>query len=117
MHKIHVEGIRLFAYHGCLDAEGLIGSNYVVDVLMDTDFSEAAKSDELDKTVDYVVVYEIVKKQMAVRSKLIEQVAQRIVDELKERFGDSLKRTEVKVTKINPPMNGEVEKVSVIIIA
>lgn len=117
MHKIHVEGIRLFAYHGCLDAEARIGSNYVVDVYMDTDFSEAAKTDELEKTVDYVLVYDIVKKQMAIRSKLIEQVAQRIVDELKETFKGSIHRMEVKVTKINPPMNGEVEKVSVVIVA
>jgi dihydroneopterin aldolase len=51
---------------------------------------------------------------MAIRSKLIEQVGQRIVDELKKQF-DTLKKVEVKVTKINPPMNGNVERVSIII--
>jgi dihydroneopterin aldolase len=86
MHKIIVEGIKVFAYHGCLEEEAKIGTHYTVDVWMETDFSEAAKTDDLTKTIDYVTVYDIVKKQMAIRSKLIEQVGQRIVDELKSEF-------------------------------
>lgn len=116
MHKIAVEGIQVYAYHGCLQEEGLIGTNYTVDVLMETDFTTAAQTDDLTQTIDYVIVYQIVKKQMAIRSKLIEQVGQRIVDELKNTFA-TLKSLEVKVTKLNPPMNGNVEKVSIIISA
>jgi dihydroneopterin aldolase len=115
MHKIIVEGIKVFAYHGCLEEESKIGTHYTVDVWMETDFSEAAKTDDLTKTIDYVTVYDIVKKQMAIRSKLIEQVGQRIVDELKNEFNTLLK-LEVKVTKHNPPMNGNVEKVSIVIV-
>lgn len=114
MHKIVVEGIKVYAYHGCLKEEGKIGGNYIVDVTMETDFSEAALTDDLNKTIDYVIVYDIVKKQMAIRSNLIEQVGQRIVNEIKKEFG-ALKRVEIKVSKLNPPMNGNVEKVSVII--
>lgn len=114
MNKILVEGIKVYAFHGCLEEEGKIGGNYIVDVTMETDFSEAAKSDDLNKTIDYVIVYNIVKKQMAIRSKLIETVGERIVSELQNTF-DSLLKTEVKITKINPPMNGDVEKVSIII--
>ncbi|CAN5435908.1 dihydroneopterin aldolase [soil metagenome] len=116
MHKILVEGIKVYAYHGCLEEEGKIGCNYLVDVTMETDFTEAAKTDDLTKTIDYVIVYDIVKAQMAKRSKLIEQVGQRIVDELKKQFS-TLKKVEVKVTKLNPPMNGNVENVSIVITA
>lgn len=116
MQKILVEGIKIFAYHGCLAEEGKIGCNYIVDVTLETDFSEAAKTDNLNKTIDYVTVYEIVKQQMAIRSKLIEQVGQRIVDELKKQFA-TLKKVEIKVTKLNPPMNGNVERVSILISA
>ncbi|MDQ3046817.1 MAG: dihydroneopterin aldolase [Bacteroidota bacterium] len=116
MHKILVEGINVYAYHGCLEEEGRIGANYIVDITLETDFSEAAKNDDLNKTIDYVVVYEIVKKEMAIRSKLIEHVGQRIMNELKTTFA-SIQKAEVKVTKINPPMNGNVEKVSVVIIS
>lgn len=114
MNKILVEGIRLYAYHGCLNEEALIGAEYEVNVLMDTDFSEAAQTDDLTQTIDYVTVYNIVKQEMAVRSKLLEHVAQRIIDKLKKEF-TTLQKVEVKVTKINPPMNGNVERVSVVI--
>lgn len=114
MQKILVQGINIYAYHGCLEEEAKIGCNYIIDVEMETDFSEAAKTDDLSKTIDYVVVYNIVKAQMAIRSKLIEQVGQRIVNELKKEL-KGLKRIEVVVTKINPPMNGNVDKVAIVI--
>lgn len=116
MNKILVDGINLYAYHGCLDEEEKIGANYIVDVTMETDFSEAAKEDDLNKTIDYVIVYNIVKKQMAIRAKLIEAVGQRIIVELKKTF-DSLLKVEVKISKLNPPMNGNVDKVSIVISA
>lgn len=112
---INVEGIKLYAYHGCLDAESKIGGHYVVDIYMKTDFMDAAKEDDLSKTIDYCEVYEIVKAEMAVRSKLIEQVALRIMNKLKAQVM-GLKACRVKLTKLSPPMNGNVERVSVEII-
>ncbi len=110
--RIAVEGIRLYAYHGCLDEEAKIGGNYLVDVYMETDFSEAAKTDDLTKTIDYCAIYEISKKEMAIRSKLIEQVADRIHKRIQKTF-PALKKIRVKVTKLSPPMNGNVERVFV----
>lgn len=114
MHKILVEGISVYAYHGCLEEEGIIGCNYLVDVTMETDFSEAATSDNLNHTIDYVTVYNIVKSQMAIRSRLIEHAGQRIINSLKKEL-KGLQKIQVKVTKLNPPMNGNVEKVSIVI--
>jgi dihydroneopterin aldolase len=114
MHKITVEGIKIYAYHGCLEEEGKIGANYIVDVVLETDFAEAAKTDDLTKTIDYVTVYSIVKQQMGQRSKLIEHAGQRIMDELKKTLQGIIK-AEVKITKLNPPMNGNVERVSILI--
>jgi dihydroneopterin aldolase len=111
-HTINVEGIKLYAYHGCLEEEGKIGANYIVDVYMTTDFSEAAKTDNLLKTIDYCTVYEIAKTEMAIRSKLIEQVADRIYKKIQSEF-PALLALHVKLTKLLPPMNGNVEKVSV----
>ena len=102
----------MYAYHGCLEEEAVIGANYVVDVRIETDFSIAQRTDDLSKTVDYVVVYNIVKSEMAIRSKLIEHVAGRIADELIRRMPE-IEKVEVTVTKINPPMNGDVKEVSV----
>lgn len=111
---IKVNGINLYAYHGCLEEEGRVGSKYIVNVTINTDFTKAEQTDELGDTVDYVVVYNIVKEEMAIRSKLIEHVGRRIVDRLKKEF-PMIKNVETEVVKINPPMNGDVDRVSVII--
>ena len=112
MPAIKVSGIKLYAYHGCLEEEAKIGCNYIVDVLIEADISEAAAKDDLNKTVDYVIVYEIVKKEMAIHSKLIENVAKRIADSLKKNLS-LINSVEVIVTKINPPVNGEIGSASV----
>lgn len=111
-HTINIEGIKLYAYHGCLEEEARIGANYIVDVYMTTDFSEALKTDDLTNTIDYCAVYEICKAEMAIRSKLIEHVCHRIYKKISHSF-PPLQSVHVRVTKLAPPMNGDVEKVSV----
>jgi dihydroneopterin aldolase len=97
-----------------LPEEALIGSNYTVDVLMETNFSEAANTDNLDKTIDYCTVFNIVKEEMAIRANLLENVAMRIVKRLKSEF-NQLHKVNLTVTKLNPPMNGNVKGVSIIV--
>ena len=111
---ILVEGIKIYAYHGCMEEEAVIGGNYIVDVTIETDFEKAAATDNLSETVDYAVVSDIVKKEMAVRSKLIEHVAKRIFDTLLKQL-PRIKKAQVKVTKLNPPVKGGVDRVSVIV--
>ena len=113
-HTIEVNGIKLYAHHGCLPEEEAIGGHYIVDVAITTDFTEAMQNDDLNKTVDYVDVNRIVSREMAIRSKLIEHVGYRIVQALKSEVSgiDSLK---VKMTKLTPPINGDVNDVAIII--
>ena len=112
VHGINIEGIKLYGYHGCLDEEAKIGGHYVVDVYLTTDFTEAAQSDDLQKTIDYCAIYEIAKAEVALRSKLIEQVCDRIHRRIRREFA-GIQSLHVKLTKLTPPMNGDVEKVSV----
>jgi dihydroneopterin aldolase len=111
---IEVNGIRVYAYHGCLEEEARIGGEYLVDVALHTNFTKAAETDDLDKTLDYVKVNEIVVKEMKVRSKLIEHVGDRILQELKKEFAP-LEKIEVRVTKVNPPIDGSVDNVRAIL--
>jgi len=113
MGTILVTGIKCYAYHGCLEEEEIIGGNYVVDLQIETDFEKAASSDELSETVDYVDVYEIVKVQMGIRSKLIEHAAKRICEAMMKKL-PRIKNAKVKVTKLNPPIPGDVQEVSVV---
>lgn len=113
-HTIEINGIKIYAFHGCLPEEGKIGGHYMVDVMLNTNFTNAAKEDDLSKTVDYVIVNKIVQEEMEVRSKLIEHVGQRIVNRLTTEIS-SIDFIRVKITKICPPINGDVENVAIII--
>jgi dihydroneopterin aldolase len=110
---ITINNIRLYAYHGCLKEESVIGGNYIVDVKIYTDYSEAAEKDLLSKTVDYCIVFEIVKREMMIPSKLIEHAARRIGIALKNQV-NGIEIVKVKLTKIAPPVNGNIGSVSVI---
>jgi 7,8-dihydroneopterin aldolase/epimerase/oxygenase len=94
--------------------EAVIGGDYVVNIALKGDFSKASSSDNLKDTVDYVDVYNIVKKEMATRSHLIEHVAKRIANSVKKSFA-SVEKLSVEVIKKNPPIGGEVEEVSAVI--
>jgi len=110
---IKIKNIRVYAYHGCLVEEGKIGSDYRIDLSVKANLKKSAKTDELNDTVDYVHLNKIVKEEMAIRTKLLETVADKILDRilLEIPLVDSLK---VKVSKLNPPIGGNVEMVSII---
>lgn len=112
MGTITVDNIRVYAYHGCLTEETTIGSDYLVNVKVDADLSKAAGSDQLTDTVDYVHINRIVKEEMAIASKLLEHVVKRISDRIFSEI-DLAQKIEVSVAKINPPIAGDVEKVTV----
>ncbi len=110
---IKLTNIRTFSFHGCLEEEAKIGSNYRVDLKIKTNLKPSAKTDELTDTVDYVDLNRIVVEEMAIRAKLLEHVAQRIIDRVLQELQMVLK-IEVEVTKLNPPIGGDVEGVTII---
>lgn len=112
MDKISVEGIRLYGYHGCLDEEGKIGTEYRVDVDVWGDVQKAIESDELNHTMDYVIINKIVAEHVGERSKLIETVANRILSDIFQAM-PIVKKARIKLSKLYPPINGDVEKVSI----
>ncbi len=104
---ITVSGIRCYAHHGCMEEEGIIGGEYVVDVAVECDLAASMLSDDLNDTVDYVMVTEVVKKEMAIRSKLIEHVGGRILTALDARITNP-KQITLEIKKIAPPINADV---------
>ena len=112
MQHIILKNIRVRANHGCLAEEGIIGSDYRVDVKVKVPLEKAIKSDRLADTVDYVHLNRIVKEEMAIRSELLEHVAGRIIDRIFKELSEVQKIT-LEIAKINPPINGDVASVSV----
>jgi 7,8-dihydroneopterin aldolase/epimerase/oxygenase len=111
MSLIKLEGMEFFAYHGCFKEEQIIGTKFRVDLTIEVDVNEAAIHDDLNLTINYLSVYQMIKKQMEIKSKLLENVGKRILDELYNKFTGVIK-AEVKVSKLNPPLGGKLDCVS-----
>jgi len=109
---VKVENIRVFAYHGCLKEESKIGSDYRVDLEVKANLQQSAKSDLLRDTVDYVLLNKIVREEMLKPTHLLETVAKRILNRILEEEQLVTKAT-VWVSKLNPPIGGDVEKVTI----
>ena len=82
MGQITIEGIKVYAFHGHLPEESVLGGHFIVNVWIDFDSSKVVKSDNLEDTVDYVEVIEIVKHEMKTPSKMIEHPAKRIINKI-----------------------------------
>jgi dihydroneopterin aldolase len=111
MSTISIEKMEFYAYHGCFKEEQIIGTRFLLDLYIETDTTEAEKSDKLEDTVNYQEVYLLVKKEMEIKSKLLEHVGRRILDRLKERFPE-VGTASLKISKMNPPLGGKMENVS-----
>ena len=109
---IGLEGMRIFARHGFYEEEQVLGTEFVLDVFLDTDISEAAAEDDLFKTINYETVYQLCLIEMRKPSKLIEEVCQRILFRLAEHY-EFLNGIRVKVRKLHPPIGGRVDCASI----
>ncbi len=107
MGKIRVEGMKFYAFHGCFKEEQTVGNNFVVDLEMDADCSVAAASDNIEDAVNYQQAYNIIKAEMQIKSHLLENVCARILKSLFENLSE-LTSASVKVSKLNPPMGGQI---------
>ena len=115
MSTIAIEGMTFHAYHGCMEEEQVTGNTFIVDLYMEVGTAKAEHSDNLNDTTDYAEAFNIVKREMEKPSKLLEHAGRRILNAIKKNFPD-IKSAEVKVAKLNPPVSGQVESVSVTII-
>ena len=111
MGLITVEGIRVFAYHGHLPEEAVLGGHFIVNVCVEADTVEVERTDDLKHTLDYVRIIAIVKEQMEIRSNMIEHSARRIVDAILPL--NKVKKVTVEVEKVLPPIDATFDKISV----
>lgn len=108
MGTIAIEGMRFHAFHGYYEEEQNIGGEYLVDVYVETDFSKAAEKDEIKNTINYELVYEMVKMEMGIRHKLLETVVQKILNSIDKTF--TPEKIKVRISKLNPPLIGKIDR-------
>jgi dihydroneopterin aldolase len=115
MDIIYLNSMSFRAYHGVHDFEAVSGGDFMVDISLHLDLSSAGDSDRLSDTVDYERVYNIVSEQMSIRSSLIEHVGYRIKNQILETF-NGISKVTVKISKLNPPIEGNVHSTAVEIV-
>ena len=104
--RIYLKNVRFHAYHGVLQQERTVGNDYVVNLTVDYDFTGAMETDELSATINYAELYEIIKEEMAIPSKLLEHVAGRIGKRLFSEYS-AICQIQLSITKENPPFGAD----------
>lgn len=112
MDRIALEGMEFFAFHGYYDEEQKIGNKYGIDLYIYTDLHKAAESDQLQQTVNYETLYQIVLKEMKVPARLLEHLGHRIMDHVFHKF-PFVEKVKVNIYKFNPPLGGICNKAKV----
>jgi dihydroneopterin aldolase len=110
--RILIEDLKIYAYHGVLPEEKTIGTYYLVNAEVHADLRKAAQSDHLEDTINYAEINDIIHREMEISSLLLEGVIGRIIQKLEEKF-PQITYIKIKLTKTNPPMQGEMKGVSV----
>jgi dihydroneopterin aldolase len=113
MGEIKIEGMEFYAHHGHFAEERVVGNKFLININIETDCEKAAESDNLDDALNYQEVYDIVSEQMKKKSHLLENVAGRILDALFNKL-EGIQKAKIKVSKMNPPLGGKIDRVSVI---
>ncbi len=109
---IELEDMEFYAYHGCFKEEQIVGNRFIVNISIQVDVEQPAKSDNIKDALNYVTVYELTKKEIQQKSHLVEHLTERILNSIHNKF-DYIDWAKVKVSKMNPPMGGQMKAVSV----
>ena len=112
MGLIQLESMEFYAFHGHFKEEQIVGNRFIVSVTIDTDLEKPARSDRLEDTLNYQKAYQIVKFEMTKKSHLLENIASRILDALYSSFS-TIRSATVKISKMNPPIGGKMDCVSI----
>ena len=109
---IELENMEFHAFHGCYELEQVVGNRFLVSIVIEANLREAAYTDSVDDTVNYLSVYQAVEREMKITSHILENVASRIIDAVYD-VSPLCRKVTVKVSKLAPPLGGKIERASV----
>ena len=112
MSSITLEKMLFYAHHGCFAEERRRGTRFRLDVTYETDTSKAQQTDDIADTVSYLDVYQTIMREMRQPSHLLEHVGDRIGEALLKKY-PAIESVRVKVSKLAPPLGGQLDAVTV----
>ena len=104
--------VRFHAFHGVMPQERKVGADFTVTLRVKADLSRPVFSDNVDDTLNYAALYDVLKREMAQPSRLLEHVAGRIGQAVFDSF-PQVETADVTLTKLNPPMGADSEGAAV----
>lgn len=113
---IFLENVIFYAYHGVAPQETTIGNTFIINLTIKGNFSKSIETDDVTDTANYANIYEAVKQEMSIPSKLLEHVCGRIINRLFESF-QAIEEIKIKLSKVNPPMGADIDCAGVEIFA
>lgn len=112
MGQIHLQEMEFYAFHGHFKEEQIVGSKFLVDLILETDMTKVSETDNLSDAVNYQSAYKLVKREMAKKSHMLENIAKRILDAVSDELPGVIHAT-INIRKMNPPVGGKVKSVGV----
>lgn len=112
MGRVLLEDMQFFSYHGHYPEEKIVGNKFIVNLAFDYDSAKVEQSDELEDAVNYQIAYQIIDEEMKIPSRLLEHIARRILDRIEDELAGT-SNIVLKISKLNPPMGGQMRCVSV----
>lgn len=115
--EVRIRGLRLYAFHGVLPQERMVGGEFEVNASLSVCADcRATEQDRLEGAVDYAVALRLIKEEMAQPSDLLERVCYRIAERLL-MYSPLVARAAVEVCKVNPPLGERMDGASVYMVA
>ncbi len=113
MTTVALKGMKFYAYHGYYEFERKIGNNFTVDVTIKTELTAHPK-EQIESTVNYEWIYQVVKKHMSCKYRLLETLAYDMVLDIK-KLDPKILQVQLRLVKHNPPVGGTVDEAEVTI--
>ncbi|MDL2213232.1 dihydroneopterin aldolase [Bacteroides sp. OttesenSCG-928-D19] len=109
---ICLEEVSFYSYHGIMPQEREVGNNYIINLRLTVDLEEAMRTDDVQHTVNYANIHQLLAEEMAIPSNLLEHVCGRIIERLFLEY-QSIEEIDIKLSKKNPPMGADIAAASV----
>src|SRR5690554_1762396 len=104
--KIELHNMHFYAYHGVMPHEKLIGNEFEVSIALEADITAACASDDVNDTINYAALFDLVEREMQIPSHLLEHVAGRIFRRMRAEY-PQISFLEVRLSKKHPPVKGK----------
>jgi len=114
MDKIRINNLKFFTKNGVLPEERKLGQQIEIDIEMQLPLAAAGKSDDVNQTVSYAEVNDLIAAHVKRHSyDLMEGLAAGILDEIAHIYGTQLRKIIIRIRKYSVPMPGLFDNIEI----